>query len=614
MLRAQRAYGADRPIVRSVECAAFGIDPRLSVPEDSFDQQPLVFDDKLLVADIRIDNRDEIAAALGIGTTERQACADSELLLRAWLRWDESSLRRIAGDFAFALFDAPRRRVLLARDCSGERPLFFATKGDGVAFASMPSGILALPAFRRGFDMHSLACAACDVRPSESRTYFTGIHRVLPGQLVEISAAGVRTRSHRQFASGRLRLKSDEEYVEAYRSVLEESVRPRLRRLSGPAAAHLSSGLDSSAVAATAARLSPDEQLLAFTAAPASGFEAACPRGRIADESEGAASTAKMHAMRHHIVRGGGFGISLLRSFVRTSQEPHCNIVNLGWANAIEEMARSEGAQILLSGEFGNLTLNAGGLSALSDLIAQRRWRHWWSEARAAAGREDVRWRGVLINSFEPWLPGPLKLALYRRRFGAGSRTNSVFVRSEWVPRIRGALDDAFLPPRSGDTATDRMRLLPSIESGTLRKGSLARHGIDNRSPLGDRRIVEFSLQLPADQLLSRGISRPLARAALADRVPAQILNQQVRGYQAADWYESIDLDELRGMIDEIASSPTASELIDIPRLRRTIENWPKQGFEQFRVYQELAVDLPAALATGLFIIEAERWLAGSFD
>lgn len=614
MLRVQRAYGAGRPVIRPIDGGALGIDLFPTVPEDQFDRQPLVIEDKYLVADIRIDNRDEIASALGMGAAERQACADSELLLRAWLRWDEASLGHIVGDFAFALFDARQRKLLLARDCAGERPLFFAKNADQVAFASMPSGILTLPAFRRGFDMYSLACAASDARPSESRTYFTGIDRVLPGQLVEISASGVRRRNHWQPRLDPLRLKNGEEYVEAYRSVLEDAVRPRLRRVSGPVAAHLSSGFDSSAVAATAARLNPSEQLLAFTAAPAPGFEAASPHGRIADESEGAASIANRHGMRHLVVREGGSGISLLRSLVRTSQEPHCNIVNVGWANAIEDIARGKGARILLSGEFGNLTLNAGGLAVLSDLIARRQWKQWWYEATAAARRDDVHSRGVLINSFEPWLPRPLGLALYRRRFGAGIRAESVFIRNEWIPPIRGALDDAFLPPRSGETKVDRMRLLPLIESGALRKGSLARHGIDNRSPLGDRRVVEFSLRLPPDQLLSGGVSRPLARAALADRLPAEILNQQVRGYQAADWFQSIDLEEMRGMTDELACSPTASGLIDIAKLRRAIENWPDEGFEKFSVYQQLAVDVPAALATGLFIVGAEKWLRGEFD
>jgi asparagine synthase (glutamine-hydrolysing) len=613
MLRAQHLYGRGRPSVSRFEGGSFGIDLYPTVPEDSFDRQPLRMQDRLLVADIRIDNRDEIAAALGIAAEEKQECSDSELLLRAWIRWGETSLERIAGDYAFALFDAAERKLVLGRDGVGERPLFFAADGRTVAFASMPSGILALPRFRRGFDMDSLACAAGDVRPSGDRTYFAGIHRVLPGRLTEFTAACARSRSHWQPLRDNLRFHNQEEYVEAYRSVLDDAVRPRLRRLSGPVAAHLSSGLDSSAVAATAGRLSGGEHVVAFTAAPAAHFEPAFVRGRIADESRAASLTAKMHALRHIVVRNSGSGISHLRSLVRTSQEPHCNIVNFGWADAIEGIAQNEGSRILLSGEFGNVTLNAGGLNVLGDMIASRNWREWWNEARAAVQADDIHWRGVLINSFEPWLPRPLNVALYRRRFASGPRSRSVYLTKAWIRRIRRRLDDAFLLARSGDTTVDRMGLIPIIENGTLRKGSLARHGIDNRSPLGDRRIVEFSLQLPPNQLFFQGRSRPLARTALADRVPAGILNQKVRGYQAADWSQSIDTSELREMVDEIACSSTVRELIDVPKLRRTIENWPNR-FDGFRLYQQLAVDLPAALATGLFILEAEKWLAGNFD
>lgn len=614
ILRAQRRYGTGRPNIRQVDGASFGIDLFATVSEDCFDRQPLLIDGQLLVADVRLDNRDELISSLGLKRDEARDSADSEIVLRSWIRWGETCLDRIVGDFAFALFDSRKQKLHLARDCAGERPLFFASDMKKIAFASMPSGILSLPEFRRGFDLDSLACAAADFRPLGDRTYFEAIRRVLPGQLVTFGTGCLRVTDYWKPSREELSLANEGEYVEAYRSILDAAVKPRLRRLTEPVAAHLSSGFDSSAVASTAARLSLNEQLIAFTAAPAGHFNNSSPRGRIADESEGAALTAQRHTMQHLVVRTGGSGLSHIKSLVATSQEPHCNIINLGWANAIERRARDEGARILLSGEFGNLTLNAGGLNVLADLIAGNHWLKWWSEARQAAMQRDVHWRGVLINSFEPWLPRPMRLRLYRWRFASGRRLDSVFLRKEPIFELGDRLERAFLPDRSTDSYEDRKHFLRLIESGTLRKGSLARHGVDNRSPLGDRRIIEFSLRLPREKLFANGISKPLARAALADRVPAEVLSQQNRGYQAADWFETINLAEVTDMIEEIAANSIVRELIDIGKLRRAIDGWPRQGFERFGVYQQLAGDLPAALATGLFIVEAEKWLAGKLD
>jgi asparagine synthase (glutamine-hydrolysing) len=403
MLRAQYRYGSNRPFTRRFDEAAFGTDLFPTVPEDRYDRQPWRTGNHLLVADVRLDNRDELVELLKLSSGEAAEAADSELFLHAWMRWGKAALERIVGDFAFAVFDRHARMLTLGRDPAGERPLFFACNGPRAVLASIPSGNLALSDFRCGFYLESLACAAADNKPDENRTYFEGVHRVQSGQLVTFGATGVQTSKYWAPSRSELNLGSEGDYAEAYRAVLENAVKPRLRRISGPVATHLSSGLDSSAVASTAARLS-SEQVMAFTAAAAPEFGAANPRDRTADESGAAFLTARMHGMRHFVVRTGGSGISQIRALVRTSQEPHCNIINLGWGSAIEELARDGGARVLLTGEFGNLTLNAGGLNVLGDLIVRREWRRWW-QPRQATRHSSARWSGVLINSFAPWIP-----------------------------------------------------------------------------------------------------------------------------------------------------------------------------------------------------------------
>jgi asparagine synthase (glutamine-hydrolysing) len=146
------------------------------------------------------------------------------------------------------------------------------------------------------------------------------------------------------------------------------------------------------------------------------------------------------------------------------------------------------------------------------------------------------------------------------------------------------------------------------------RKGFLAMYGADQRAPLADRRLIEFSLRLPNEQLFREGRSRPLARRALADRLPAEVLGETRRGYQAADWFEKYDLREIEGMIEEIAAVPAAALLIDVEKARNALARWDRDEMESNDAYQRLAIDLPQALGIGLFVVQAEKWLAGRFD
>ena len=565
----------------------------------------------LLAADVRLDNRDELIRLMG-GGREFHSVADSLVLLRAWQQWGEGALDRIVGDFAFAIYDSTERRLTLVRDGLGNRPLFYAEGRSMIAFASMPSGLLAIPEFRTGFDMRSLAFAIADVSGQGPSTYFRAIRKVLPGQIISFSTDGVVCRQYWQPPTDELELASQGEYIEAYRDVLDRAVRPRLRRSSGPIATHLSSGLDSSAVTATAKRLcDPNDAIIAFTAAPRQDFPELGRRGRFADESHIAALTANNLQIDHDVVRTSGSSLSLIRDLVATSQEPYCNILNQRWFWSIDKSAMQRGARILLTGEYGNSTLHAGGMRVLPEWVRALKLRSWWHEVRYLSRRADVRWQGILFNSLDPWLPHPVRQALYRRHLGFGHRAGSAFLTRASLEMLGDEIERAFLTDHSGNFAKSRIRALRRSDNGSLLKGALARFGIDSRAPLGDRRVVEFSLRLPAEQLLARGVYQPLARQALRDRLPSEVLDAEARGYQSADWLENVDPEEVRSMTDEIAQSATASELVDVTKIRDALSHWPSRDVNELGTYQRLAIDLPMALATGMFIIEAERWMSG---
>ncbi len=599
MLEGQHGFGQGARDIRAVDgVMAMGRLASIGLPEDRFDRQPLLGADRLLlVADLRLDNRDELATALGLERAAIHTMCDADLLLHAWMRWQEGALDRLVGDYAIAIFDRCNRTLTLARDPTGQRPLFYGHSDGAIGFASMPSGLLACHRFRRGFRTEALAAMLLGRPESGPQTYFVGIERVCPGEVINLNADRIIRRHHWQPRLDWLTL-TDDDAVEGYREHLDRAVRHQSRRATGLLGAHLSSGYDSSAVAASAARINTTVPLLAVTAAPVENYNGPVPRGRIADESSLAALTAARHHMRHEIVRPRG---GLFTHFHRHSmlyQEPDRNIVNTEWWSEVNARAASLGVSTMLTGETGNFSINAGGLPILAEWVRQRQWRRWFEEARGAARTMNVRWRGILYASFERSIPVVVRTALDRHLLQAATLREQAFVRPEWLnagvedTRDRGAA----LPYQI------RRRELRHGDSGVFRQGASAEHGIQERDPTADRRLIEYSLRLPPEQFLRNGVSRPMARRALADRVPVEVLDAPLRGYQGADWHLRFDVAEASALVEEIATNTTVRAMLDLPKIRRAIDTWPAQGAADPGTQTIFRTRLLIALSTGVFL------------
>src|SRR5262249_40393985 len=142
MLAAQTLYGRHDGAQWSHGGVALGRRLMRVLPEDDFDRQPLIGGEGryILIPDVRLDKRDELTEALPVPAPQARSLCDAAILLAAIERWDESCFERLVGDYAFALWDASRRRLLLARDPLGQRPLHYHRGNKFFAFASMPKG------------------------------------------------------------------------------------------------------------------------------------------------------------------------------------------------------------------------------------------------------------------------------------------------------------------------------------------------------------------------------------------------------------------------------------------------------------------------------------------
>ncbi|HEX8064661.1 MAG TPA: asparagine synthase-related protein [Allosphingosinicella sp.] len=616
MLAAQGIYGPEPPQQWRDGETALGRRLFKLLPEDRFDQKPLVSPDGLncLVADIRLDNRLELRLALGKSEAETRNRSDSALLMWALEAWGEEALPRLVGDFAFIYWEGRKRRLMLARDYLGHRPLHYHVARRFFACASMPKGLHVLAAVPVAPDTDIAAefLALLPERPGAS--FFEGIECVPPGHVAFVTPEGVRTRKYWQPDPEPLRLPRPEEYEEALREKLDTAVGCMLRGAGDSVAAHLSGGLDSTAVASTAARLlaPAGRRLAAFTAAPRSGYRDG-PSGAFADEESRAALVASQHSNIDHIVLRGPWS-SPLDAADRNYflyERPVLNLCNMTWSDAINAAARKQGLSVMLSGRRGNMGLSYSGMQHLATLLGKGKFRQLASLAGALLANQS-RAGTIAAQTLGPYLPLPAWRAIQRLRGKPVSLDDYSAVRPEAVARLNLpararelGFDLSYRPSRNG--IEHRLRVLTGVDMGNYKKGQLAGWGIDSRDPLGDRRLIEFCLRVPEEQFTLGGIPRSLARRAMADRLPPAILQEKKKGYQGADWHEALTAarEEVARDLDRLSEIAASADTLDLAGMKRLVERWPSGSWHSQATTRDYRLKLLRGLSVGQFLRKA---------
>ena len=618
MLRAQEVYGPDAGAQWDGPGISLGRRLMRTLPEDRFDRQPLsgAVGRFVLVADLRLDNRDELADRLEIPTPRAAGLSDAAILLAAIERWEEGCLDHLVGDYAFALWDNARRRLLLARDPLGWRPLHYHRGQGFFAFASMPKGLHALPEVPYAPDEEAVADFLAVLPETGTRTFFRGVERVEPAHVSMVTPASVASRRFWMPVRRSLSFPRPEDYAEKAREILDVAVRCRLRGVKDVAAT-LSGGLDSSGVVATAARLLAPVggRVIAFTGAPRAGYDGPCPPGRIADESAYAAATAAMYPnIEHIVVRAPNRSplADLDRVFLY-SERPMLAICNLAWQNEICAAAQRRNLGVLLGGSMGNLGLSYDAQTLLPELFSTGRWLQWLRTARALVKKRGWSWPHAVTETLGPWLPEAVWVWINKTRRGDDPNLFSYSAISRDRFReldLRRASEergkDMSARPQK-DCFDERVWCLGRTDPGISVKGALASWRLDIREPLADIRMLEFCLAVPAEQFLREGTPRALARLALADRVPKLVIESRGSGMDSADWHERLTAarGEVAEEIERLAACAPAARALDLARLRRLVADWPSGGWERAEVSSPYRLALLRGLSAGHFLRRA---------
>jgi asparagine synthase (glutamine-hydrolysing) len=512
-----------------------------------------------ITSDARIDNRQELIAALGL-TGPEVGISDSAIILKAYQKWGECCTERLVGDFAFAIWDAKKRQLLCARDPMGIKCLYYYVSDDLFAFASEIKAILCLPGVPARLNEARVLDYLTNIVDDRVNTFYQNIQRLPSASTLTITPQSLKLEKYwRLDPSKELKLASDEEYTEAFRECFRESVKARMRS-AYPVGTALSGGLDSSSIACVAQTLNGGSG----AAVPLQTYSLIFP-------------TLPNSVLRHidersyidEVLKLGGFQANFVRadecSPLRNVQQVQEHLDEAYFAGnlylhwAMYERASQQGARIFLDGLDGDTTVSHG-VEYLAELTLKGKWRTLLMEARLLAKETKSSSRHILREySIKPFLPIWAYNGIRRLRGqSANIGTLPTFVNPEFSARMK-------LKDRTEELIRKNRRWFTSARTKHLEMlmfplyahvlevadKSSAAFGIEARYPFFDKRLIELCLSLPAGQKLSRGWCRSILRRAMAGILPEKIQWRASKGDLSSNFYLRL-LDQDRELLESV--------------------------------------------------------------
>ena len=496
--------------------------------EARLEKQPLVArDGRILAADVRVDNRQELFTATHDLLDRRST--DADYLMAAHGRWRTKFPFYVVGEYAFALYHPLERRLLLGRDHSGARPLYYHQNKDRLIVSSQLAPLVDLFGISREIDVEYVA--GCMARgPGEGLTPYKHINAVKPAHLFIVTDSGrlIEERYWQLELDREIRFRTDEEYEEALRYHLRNAVQAPLRT-DRPVMIELSGGLDSSTVACIAAEGIRNGET------QATRFDTV---SLVYDESPTSDESTFIDCVEGHLDRTGirvrDEDCALLPpadgDFDAVSPNPV--LCSSGYHAALCRLMQETGARVLLTGVGGDQVFGSSydPYPLLSDLLIQRkplalhRDLQLWSQTMSKPYL-SLLWHKAIV----PVLPQTLQRWCQRdNRKELPSWFNADFVARTKLREQKLSLSDpfGFNLPSEIDRSISYLSVVKSVSPCYRRQLTC----LDSSHPFLHRPLIEFLQAIPFEQFLRPGENRSLMRRALRDLLPEKIARRKTKG------------------------------------------------------------------------------------
>ncbi len=546
---------------------------RLSIIDLETGDQPIANEDETVWTALNgeIFNFIELRAELEARGHRFRTRSDTEVIVHAYEEYGVRFVERLNGQFAIALWDIPRQRLVLARDRVGVRPLFYARSRGRLLFASEIKAILAVAPELAALDERGLAQVFTFWATVGHQTVFKGVRSLPPGHLLVLEEGVERLERYWDWTFSDGSAEADlsiEHAAEALRALLTDAVRLQLRA-DVPVGAYLSGGLDSSGIAALTSRLKVGALRTFSIAFDDAEFDESAYQRRMVEHL----------GVEHTTVRcsrcdiGDAFPELIWHTespVLRTAPAP---------LMLLSQHVRDSGYKVVLTGDGADEVF--GGY----DLFKEGKIRRFW------ARQPQSRWRPLLFSRLYPYLGhSPVANRHFARSF-FGQRLqeldNPFYAHlTRWAatrgilrllsPDFRAALERTRpeeelaaglpasfekWPPLARDQYIEVKTLLEGyLLSSQGDRVSMA-HSVEARVPYLDHRVIERVNSLSVRHKLRGLREKVLLRKALEGLVPRQILGRAKQPYRAPD---------CASFFQEGKALPYVDELVSASNLRRT--------------------------------------------
>jgi asparagine synthase (glutamine-hydrolyzing) len=531
----------------------------------------------------------------GLGHVFRSEC-DTEVVLNAFVQWGAKAVERFNGMFALAIYDRRERKLFLARDRYGIKPLYYAFQNGAFFFASEQKAILHYPGFVRRVDSEAVLEYFTFQNLFSDRTFLQGVRLFPAGHHATLDCAHpADTLPFRQYWDFHFREPEhpldENEYVEEADRLFRQAVRRQLVS-DVEVGAFLSGGIDSGSIVAEASRHTRDFKTFTcgFDLHSASGLELAF------DERERAEQLSYLFKTRHYeMVLKAGDMEACLPQLVRHLEEPR---VGQSYPNYYAAHLASKFCTVVLAGTGGD------------ELFAGYPWRY----PRSTATQTFDEYVDSYYLFWQRLIPNSLIKKVFRPVWGS--------VEHVWTRDIfRDVFPKHLAPPQSSQ---DFINHSLYFECKTFLHGLLVvedkltmAHGLEARVPFLDNDLVDFAMQVPVacklkhlnsvqridenepgssmrKNTFGKQDGKIIMRKCLQRHVPEDMLKAAKQGFSGPDatWFKGESIDFVRNVIfndhsrlfdylDRQAVRELVREHLDGKQNRRLLI-WSLLNFEQW--------------------------------
>ena len=566
--------GPDGGAVRRAPWYAFG-HRRLAIIDRAGGDQPMANEDRSvwIIFNGEIYNHHELRRDLEARGHRFRTRSDTEAIVHAYEEYGDSCVERLEGMFAFAIADDKARRVLLARDRLGKKPLFHATLDGALHFASEIKAIKASPLWNGAHDLEAVEgylSLGYFVAPA---TAYRHVRKLEPAHVLGLDGARVSIRKYWDIVEFDTDRRSRAELIEEVDSRLSAAVAARLES-EVPIGAFLSGGIDSGLVVSYMAESLGQPAVTATVGFDHDGH----------NELSAAALTARRFHTTHHPAVVQPHLDDVLEPIVGAFDEPFADSSSIP-TYYVSKIARQH-VTVALSGDGADEAFGGYGWR-YTPLAMETKARHL---VPGDLGRKAAAWLGARWPRSQSF-PRPLRLGNVLENLGrdpaAAYYADLCFLKPHDARALLGkaptrdpadspVYDQVTRPYREcpSDSAVQKAQYadlkvyLPNDPLVKVDRMSMA-HGLEIRCPLLDHRLVELAFRIPTATKLANGQPKSLLNGLAQRRLPPELVHRPKRGFTApvGSWLAGCYADRFRE--DVLGPTATTRDILDRTRVKQ---------------------------------------------